>query len=120
MSYKNLFLSLFFILFAYLTDKTFHFSDSHMFYLGAIFLPIIFLLIVPSIGSKDKKDQLARDRASIIVDIKEENEEEVFHNDFSRVGSADDPRPPKPMDFASDPIKEAKDQQEHDLKFLKK
>ena len=82
--------------------------------LGVLVLSaFIGLFIGPSISKKKSKE----DKVQVEEELWEIGDE--YHNDFSRVGSAEDynkqTKPVRPMDFASDPLVSAREELDRDL-----
>lgn len=76
-----------------------------------IIIAVITIIVAPSFGAKDRRKKMKN--------IKErEWKEGEYHNDFTRVGSAEDYTPVKPIDMAGNAIEHAREQLDEDLKKI--
>ncbi|WP_157868257.1 hypothetical protein [Halobacteriovorax marinus] len=76
-----------------------------------ILAAVIVIMVAPSFSAKDRREKMK--------DVKErEWKEGEYHNDFTRVGSAEDYTPVKPIDLAGDAALHAREQLDEDLKRL--
>lgn len=73
-----------------------------------IIIAVLTIMIAPSFGAKNRRKQMKN--------VKErEWKEGEYHNDFTRVGSAEDYTPVKPIDMAGNAIEHAREQLDEDL-----
>ena len=73
----------------------------NLFALIISFIATIFFLS-PSLSANEVKKEIERKKRIDLIDREWQAGE--YHNDFSRVGSADDPKPIKPIDYSGDAI----------------
>ncbi|CBW26474.1 hypothetical protein BMS_1630 [Halobacteriovorax marinus SJ] len=101
----------FFLLF-YLMSYQFYSTTQREALLSFLILAaVIVIMVAPSFSAKDRREKMK--------DVKErEWKEGEYHNDFTRVGSAEDYTPVKPIDLAGDAALHAREQLDEDLKRL--
>ncbi|WP_417335057.1 hypothetical protein [Halobacteriovorax marinus] len=101
----------FFLLF-YLMSYQFYSTAQREALLSFLILAaVIVIMVAPSFSAKDRREKMK--------DVKErEWKEGEYHNDFTRVGSAEDYTPVKPIDLAGDAALHAREQLDEDLKRL--
>ncbi len=76
-----------------------------------ILIAVVTIVIAPSFGAKNRRKQMKN--------VKErEWKEGEYHNDFSRVGSAEDYTPVKPIDMAGNAMEHAREQLDEDLRKI--
>lgn len=98
----------------YLMSANFYSHSERRILLGFLVLSAVLgLFISPSISKRKSKEDK--------VQVEEEQWQigDEYHNDFSKVGSAEDynkqQRPVRPMDYGSDPMVSAREELEKDL-----
>jgi len=101
----------FFLLF-YLMSYQFYSTAQREALLSFLILAaVIVIMVAPSFSAKERREKMK--------DVKErEWKEGEYHNDFTRVGSAEDYTPVKPIDLAGDAALHAREQLDEDLKRL--
>ncbi|ATH07833.1 hypothetical protein BIY24_07685 [Halobacteriovorax marinus] len=101
----------FFLLF-YLMSYQFYSTAQREALLSFLILAaVIVIMVAPSFSAKDRREKMK--------DVKErEWKEGEYHNDFTRVGSAEDYTPVKPIDLAGDAALHAREQLDEDLNRL--
>ncbi|PIK15624.1 hypothetical protein [Halobacteriovorax sp. JY17] len=73
-----------------------------------IIIAVVTIIVAPSFGAKNRRKEMKN--------IKErEWQEGEYHNDFTRVGSAEDYTPVKPIDMAGNAVEHAREQLNEDL-----
>jgi hypothetical protein len=103
-----------FLILFYLMSAKFYSHSERRILLGLLVLSaVVGLFIGPSISKKKSKEE----KVQVEEDLWEIGDE--YHNDFSKVGSAEDyskqTKPVRPMDFGSDPMASARKELERDL-----
>jgi hypothetical protein len=106
-----------FLILFYLMSASFYSHAERRILLGIlVLLAVVALFISPSISKRNSKEE----KVQVDEDLWEIGDD--FHNDFSKVGSAEDynrrPKNVRPMDFGSDPMASAREQLDIDLKEI--
>ena len=101
----------FFALFYIMSYQFYSSSEREALLSFLIIAAVLIILISPSFGAKSRRKEMEN------INEREWKEGE-YHNDFTRVGSAEDYTPIKPIDMAGNAIEHAREQLNEDLARL--